>query len=327
MRDIKVSVIVPVYNAEKHLRQCIDSIAAQTLKDIEIILVDDGSKDSSLSILREYEEKDERVKVITQENAGAGAARNHGMKEAQGRYYSFLDSDDFFEEDMLEKAYEEAERIQADFVVFRSDQYREDLNEFVKVTWTLREKEIAPYQPKYFRNMTDNVFKVFVGWAWDKLYRADFVKKYGLEFQEIRTSNDMRFVFTALVLAKKIGIVDKILAHQRRNDPSSLSNTREKSWDCFHTALLSLKENLEKYGLYRELEQDYINYALHFSLWNVNTIKGEKKEVLFKKLKEEWFEELGISTHPSSYFYNKTEYREYETIHDQSYASWLRTLK
>ena len=97
----KVSVILPVYNVSDYLRQCMDSIVGQTLKDIEIICVDDGSTDDSLAILKEYEAKDQRVKVIQQANAGAGAARNKGLEIATGEYLSFLDSDDFFEPDMV----------------------------------------------------------------------------------------------------------------------------------------------------------------------------------------------------------------------------------
>ena len=92
--SVKVSVILPVYNVSEYLRQCMDSIVGQTLKDIEIICVDDGSTDDSLEILKEYEAKDKRVKVIEQKNAGAGAARNNGLAIATGEYLSFLDSDD-----------------------------------------------------------------------------------------------------------------------------------------------------------------------------------------------------------------------------------------
>ena len=134
--SVKVSVILPVYNVSEYLRQCMDSIVGQTLKDIEIICVDDGSTDDSLEILKEYEAKDKRVKVIEQKNAGAGAARNNGLAIATGEYLSFLDSDDFFEPDMLEKAYEKGKSANAQGVVFRADQYREDLNEFVQVKWT-----------------------------------------------------------------------------------------------------------------------------------------------------------------------------------------------
>ena len=94
---VKVSVIIPVYNVEPYLKQCMDSVVGQTLKDIEIICVDDGSTDGSLDILREYAAEDNRIQIIEQKNAGAGAARNNGMRHATGKYLSFLDSDDFFE--------------------------------------------------------------------------------------------------------------------------------------------------------------------------------------------------------------------------------------
>ena len=115
----KVSVIIPVYNTEKYLRECLDSVVNQTLRDIEIICVDDGSTDNSLAILREYETKDSRIKVLTQENINAGAARNKGLSEATGEFLSFLDSDDFFEPDAIERMYECAKSRNAEIVVYQ----------------------------------------------------------------------------------------------------------------------------------------------------------------------------------------------------------------
>lgn len=312
--DLKVSVIVPVYNGEKYLVQCLDSIIGQTLKEIEIICVDDGSADSSPKILESYAHMDKRIRVIRQENAGAGAARNTGLAQAKGEYLSFLDADDFFEPDMLECAYRKAKEHDAQVLVFGSDQYREDLKEFRQVSWTLRKHALPPYRPMNYRTFTENVFKVFVGWTWDKLFQREFVQKHDLGFQEQRTSNDLLFVFTAIVLAERIEIEERVLAHQRRDNPESLSNTRERSWYCFYDALKALRENLVKYDLYYELEQDFINYALHFSLWNLNTIQGEKKKELYKMLKRKWFRELGITGHKKEYFYDQKEYEQYREI-------------
>lgn len=316
MTDIKVSVIIPVYNVEKYLRQCLDSVAAQTLKDIEVICVDDGSTDSSFEIVKEYAEKDSRFIAVKQENGGAGAARNNGLRRAKGKYLSFLDSDDFFDENMLMEAYNCAENNKADFVVFASDQYNEDTNDFKNVSWTLRYAEIPPYQPFARRQMTDNIFKVFVGWAWDKLYNREFVLNNNLWFQEQRTSNDMLFVFSAVAIAKRIACVEKgkILAHQRRNNKDSLSNTREKSWDCFYNALVALRNRLKDEGIYEEVEKDYINYALHFSLWNLNTLAQPTYDKLHDKLVNEWWEDLGIKGKDRSYFYMKKEYDQYAEI-------------
>lgn len=314
MKQPIVSVIMPVYNGETYLRQCLDSVVNQTLKEIEIICVDDGSSDRSVEILKEYAAKDERVMVLQQANAGAGAARNNGLSKASGKYLSFLDSDDFFETDMLEKAVEKIAADRADFVVFRCDHYLNDTNTFKKAAYTLKKQTLPPYMPFNFRQITDNVFKAFVGWAWDKVYDREFVMKHNLKFQEQRTSNDMLFVFSALVLAKRITYLDTVLAHQRRNNGESLSNTREKSWFCFYNALKALRDVLKEKGLYEELKKDFVNYAVHFSLWNLNTITGECYEKLYTKLHEEWFEELEVTGHDEDYFYNKTEYKQLADI-------------
>ena len=117
---IKVTVVVAVYNSERYLRQTLDSILAQTLQEIEIICVDDGSVDSSLSILKKYACLDDRLIVLeqTEQSDGAGKARNLGLIHAHGQYLAFLDSDDFFEPDMLEKAYDKAIKTQSDIVIY-----------------------------------------------------------------------------------------------------------------------------------------------------------------------------------------------------------------
>ncbi len=309
--DPKVSVIVPIYNSEAYLRQCLDSICRQSLADIEIICVDDGSTDGSLDILNEYAANDSRIQILTQKNGGAGTARNYGLRVARGEYLSFLDSDDFFEPDMLELACQKADLCQTDFVVFHSDKYYMDKKEFVKNPWVVQMRDIPPYEPFKYRELTDNVFKVFVGWAWDKLYRRSFVFEHNLWFQEQRTTNDLVFVYSALTLAKRIAVVDKVLAHQRMRSGGSLSVTREKSWHCFYDALLALRKRLREEGIYWELEQDFINYALHFSLWNLRTLAEPTRQLLMEKLQKEWFADLGIAGKQKEYFYDENEYGQY----------------
>ena len=114
---VAVSVIVPVYNVEKYLRKCLDGILSQTLKDMEVIAVDDGSTDSSPSILREYAKKDGRIRVVSRQNGGAGAARNTGLALARGKYLFFHDPDDFSAPRMLERLVANAERYNSDVVV------------------------------------------------------------------------------------------------------------------------------------------------------------------------------------------------------------------
>lgn len=124
---IKVSVIIPVYNGEAYLRRCLDSVCAQTFKEIEIICVDDASTDSSWQILEEYQKADPRFRLIGHnENKGVSAGRNSGLAEAQGEYIIFWDCDDFFEQDALDILYKKAEATQADICVCAADRYFED---------------------------------------------------------------------------------------------------------------------------------------------------------------------------------------------------------
>ena len=313
--QIRVSIIIPAYNAEKYIRQCLDSILIWNEIHMEVIVVDDGSSDDTPRILREYEARDPRVKVITQENSGAGAARNNGMKHAKGEYLLFLDADDFFEPQLPRIAYENAWKNQSDVVVWRSDNYLESKRTFSDLSGSIRKELLPENMPFAGVDVPHNIFKLFVGWPWDKMFRADFVRENGLTFQEQRTTNDMLFVFSAIVKAQSISIINTVYSHHRRlDDGESLSVSREKSWDCFYHALIALRDQLIAWDLYDRFERDFINYSLHFSLWNLNTIKGEAYEKLYSSLKNGWFGEFGISSKPEYYFYNNSEYKNYLAV-------------
>lgn len=310
---IRVSVIIPVYNAELHIRECLDSILTQNNQRIEVICVDDGSTDNSLAILREYEENHPEMIVLTQENAGAGAARNAGLKIARGEYLSFLDADDYFEPDMLYRAYQKATVDESDIVVFRSAKYLEDKKRLAGAAYTINEALLPLEQPFAGTDIEEDVFKAFVGWAWDKLFRTEFVRENGLTFQEQRTSNDMLFVFSAVVKAQRISTMNSVMAYHRREE-GSLSVTREKSWDCFYHALTALRQQLKDWGLYERFERDFINYALHFSIWNLTSMRGASYFKLYDKLCHEWADDLGITAHEEEYFYAGGEYRLMQEI-------------
>lgn len=320
---VRVSIILTVFNASKCLEQCMDSIVSQTFKDMEIICVDDGSSDESLRILKKYRDDDDRITLISQKNSGAGAARNIGLRIARGEYLSFLDSDDFFEPDMIKKAYDCCKNNNSDFCVFRSDSYMESEDSFVKTPWTIRKGMLPSKKVFAARDVEGDVFKLFVGWAWDKLYSSRFIKENKILFQEIRTSNDMFFVFSALMKAERISVINDTLAHHRRGE-GTLATTRELSWKCFHEALTALKKRLYEWEVFDAVERDFANYCLHASLWNINSLSGEVREMLFHKLKDEWFDEFGISSSGISYFYNEDEYRQYEQIMELDYTTWVQ---
>ena len=315
--DVKVSVIMAIYNAQEFLRECLDSIIAQTLKEIEIICVDDGSSDDSLKIIEEYAAKDSRVIAVHQENQGAGAARNNGLSKARGEYLSFLDADDFFEADMLKESYEKAHAKNADVCVFNADLFDHTTKKHKPCTWAFRKQYFPVAEPfaAVDEDVKDNIFRMFNGWPWDKLYKREFVQEIGLEYQNLRTTNDMYFVFVGLARARRIVTVDKIFAHQRVNVKTSLSRTREKSWDCFYTALLAMQQALKDAGLYETLEHAFVNWAINFSLWQLNTMEGEAFEKTFNLLKKEGFVKLDITRHEPNYFFSLDEYKKFLKIY------------
>lgn len=311
---VDISVIVPVYNAQRHLEQCLRSIMAQTWQNIEILCIDDGSTDQSPAILQQLAAEDARIRILRQENAGAGAARNLGLSHASGKYLSFLDSDDFFDASMLARALHAAEQDNAQIVIFGADFYNEKHGRYTPCTYSLRENMLPAHRPFSGMDVKKDIFKTVVGWAWDKLFLADFVRSNHLQFQQQRTSNDLFFVFSAIVRAERITTLSQVLAHQRRHAGKTLSVTREQSWMCFYSALTALRDQLKAWRLYERFEQDFINYALHFSLWNLNTLKGPARRKLYHQLRNGWFVELGITAYPREGFYHRTEYAQYQQI-------------
>lgn len=311
---IKVSVILPVYNCEKYLRQCLDSLVSQTLRDIEIICINDGSTDSSGEILAEYAARDERFVIINTENGGAGKARNTGIDAACGKYLYFPDSDDWLENNALSTVYRIAENDKADITVFRSIQYDNETGNTTPCTYSLRLDRLPQYKPFSVTNMESSVFRSIMGWAWDKLYLRSFVTSNNLYFQEQRTTNDMYFVYISLFKASRISTCDNFLYYQRRNVSGSLSATREKSWECFYNALCKVREELIDMGVFEKYKANFVDYALNNCLWNLNTLSENAGVKLFDKLKSEWFKELGIVDAPPEWFIYKEEYKQYQEI-------------
>ena len=182
-----VSVIIPVYNAAKYLRETLDCVCNQTLRDIEIICVDDGSTDDSPGILQEYAARDGRFRILQQKNQYAGVARNNGMAVARGKYLSFLDADDLFAPDMLEKMSARAEETGADLVCCDADEF--DDNDPTRtpqpMTWIL--ENVPEDCPECFEPRTllgDRIFQSLCFAPWNKLYLSSHVKS--LPFGQIQ---------------------------------------------------------------------------------------------------------------------------------------------
>ncbi|MBE5940968.1 MAG: glycosyltransferase [Lachnospiraceae bacterium] len=192
----KISVIIPVYNSEKYLKKCLDSLLNQTMKDVEILVVNDGSTDDSFAILEEYQEKYSQVFiVINQENAGVSVARNRAMDMANGKYVAFIDSDDYIDNDYLNRLYDEAEKYQSDMVFcgYKEVNSAGDILREVKVQQLEQENETYIY-----KLMTICM----------RIFRRDFLEKYSILFPEGVRGEDIPFNMMVNALGKNIRAVD-----------------------------------------------------------------------------------------------------------------------
>lgn len=216
----KISVVIPVYNAQKYLRRCLDSLVAQTFTDFEVICVNDGSTDASKEILDEYAARDERFIIIDKKNSGVSGARNDGIKRAHGKYIHFMDADDFIDSNYYEKMFYVAQNTDADMVCsgFVTDtKYARDIKyrkEFIKygiygkLRWTYA--------------LTD-------GYVWRYLFRTEFIKKNKLLFDtKLISQEDAIFVLNAIANANAIAFVPNVYYHYMFNDMSALNNRDAK---------------------------------------------------------------------------------------------------
>lgn len=178
-----MSVIIPIYNGEKYLEQCLESILDQTLKEFEVICVDDGSTDGTTRILDKYIMMDQRIQVYHQSNQYAGVARNTGMKYAKGKYILFLDGDDFFENKMLEKMYAQIERDNADICVCDGYKYDDQNGTFVKGIEYLDAKRIPEKVPFSIKEEGEVIFNFTTMHLWNKMFRFAFIKEQGIKFK------------------------------------------------------------------------------------------------------------------------------------------------
>lgn len=278
-----VSVVVPVYNGARHIRQCVESVLAQTFADFELICVDDGSTDDTARILADIAARDKRLHVIQQENKGEGAARNAGLAVAQGRFLSFFDADDFTEPQLLERAVAAAEDVDADIVVYRVDSYNDETGETLPVPWSL-DVDAFPHRASSPLDNPDELFYAFQNWTWNKLFRHDFIQGLDLRFHEIQRSADLYFVCCALAQAQRIATVDEVLYHYRVNNPSSNIATNERAPLDFYRSFLAVKETLERNGRFSAVAKGFRNWAAESVFFNLSSLKSHEA---FEELRRE----------------------------------------
>jgi glycosyltransferase involved in cell wall biosynthesis/FtsZ-binding cell division protein ZapB len=312
----KVSVIIPVYNAAPFLRQCLNSIMRQTLSDIEIILVDDGSTDGSNTILNEYAAQDNRLSIISQENKGAGAARNAGLRTAAGKYLFFPDADDFFELEMLEKLYNICEETGADIAIFKANAYD---NQKGEITGDLGWTSFAgiPDKPLFSYKDVERFYQCCSSVAWDKFFRRSFVESNGIFFQEIRFCNDVYFVHTLLCLTEKITAINERFVTYRQNIPTSIFATSKNNPLCFYQSIEMVQNKLKTFHHYYVIEKSYSNWAGGFCLFHLLSRKNSDSGVFritYKALQDYIFDKLGVKDRTKDFFYDGFLYDQIQKI-------------
>lgn len=291
---IKVSVILPVYNAEEYLNECLDSIVNQTLKDIEIICINDGSTDNSLDILETYAKNDKRIKIISKENGGLGAARNIGLKNSSGEFISFIDSDDFIELNMLEELYNNAISNQSDVVVFKFACFNEDSS---KLDYSIQGFDFDNiFNDVDFDNFTfdyHNIKKYVLNASfatWTKLYNREYLFNNNFEFDENIVFEDVPFHIKVILNTNKISFSPNFFYCYRHN-PNSLVNTSENGFDIFK--IIDIVENYLKDNYYFG---EFKNEFDHFKIVQIlNYILSTQSEIYFQKAKEE-FSKMKLSS-------------------------------
>lgn len=221
MENVKISIIVPVFNAEKYLSECLNSLTNQTLKDIEIICVDDGSTDGSLSILEEFCNKDERVKIVHQENSGVSVARNNGIAKAQGEFVGFVDSDDWVDTDFFEKLYNVSQKFGAEVVA----------GDFLWHKGNSQKPKMKYKDEKFYTEAPEKVKNAFVpkfNYIWNKIYKRESLLKLNLPFEKGRYYEDMIWLVQAIYYLYGFATVPNTFYHYRRHGESIVMQTSAK---------------------------------------------------------------------------------------------------
>lgn len=281
----KISIIVPIYNVEKYLRECLDSIINQTLKDIEIICVNDGSTDSSLDIIKEYAEKDSRVLYIDKQNSGYGASMNMGLDKATGEYIGIVESDDFVNKEMFENLYSIAKNNDCDIV--KGDFYH-------YFTEGDKNKKIFAI-PEQISNKVisakthPEIMEIYPS-IWSAIYKNSFIKSNNIRFLETPGASyqDMGFTFKTFALANKVYLTTTPYVHYRQDNSNSSVNSKSKVF-----VLCEEYEEIKKFIQSHPEIQDFaweemcIDQFVGYR-WNTERISEEFRLDFIKKFSEEF---------------------------------------
>lgn len=265
-QSVILSVVSPVYNGAKYLEPFLQSVLQQSFPRFELIMVDDGSTDSSIEIIKSYQKNDSRIHLIEQNHKGAGSARNCGLSQAKGQYIIFLDCDDWFSEDFFKTMIDRIEVDQSDIAVCEFFIYNQQTGE--------TEKFVIPETGNQKIERTNLVFDIFAPNPWTKLYRVSFLKRNQLLFQEIPSCNDWSFAYTSLACAEKISVIRESLVYYRTKTNTSISSQRYKRTKDIVRAVQDLKGQLQLRGLYGCFKNGFARRSVSHLVWEAFSKRG-----------------------------------------------------
>jgi glycosyltransferase involved in cell wall biosynthesis len=284
---LKVSVIIPAYNTQDYLRECIDSVLNQSLRDFEVICIDDGSTDGSLDILREYESRDERITVLSQkENKGSGASRNIALEIAKGEYALFLDSDDYLKENALEELYNIAEEKSLDMLMFKIINFnyktrKESYSEYFDMKFL---KDIVGDDIFSWKTVKDNVFDISVSIT-SKLFKRSLIEN--IKFPEGLIFEDNMFFIKTFFEAERIYFHDEYY-YYRRIRPDSVTNSYFKNYSDCITIYDMIYEFFKEIGKYDEFCVQIFNRQCHDIFHRFKKSDEVNKSEFYIKIRDEF---------------------------------------
>lgn len=304
--SILVSVVVPVYNSEKYLCECLDSVLSQNHSNFELICVDDGSTDASVDILRKYEGRDARIRVLVQENQGPGVARNVGLDASKGKYIYFLDSDDFIEPEMFARCITALEQSGDDIVAFAYNEYNMETNTTRRSPWSKFLSDL-PACSGVWRDDPDHLFYIYQNVPWNKFFRNSFLKENNIRFQDIRLTEDLMFSASALIKANGISSIDKVLVTQRQGLNTNAMSNKDLHPTAFLMAFETLRDYLKEHGIYSELRVAYLNWACDGCMYNLLTLNSyEGFKTAYEALSDGGLARLGLIDAGPEVFYDSS---------------------
>ncbi len=291
---VKVSIVVPAYNAEKYIDKCLKSLINQTLKDIEIIVVNDGSKDNTLEKVNKYSDK--RIKLLNlKENKGIGHARNEGIKKALGEYIGFVDSDDYVDKNMFEKMYEKASKEKLDVVVCDFYKQIENTNQTIK--------EIIPdFKNTNLKDNSNLLLDINLA-PWNKIYKRKLIVDNKIRFDEELKYEDVPFVVKSLDKAKNIGKINECLNYYVVHNKSETTIRDEKVFD-----IIKIIDQVRKYFKNKENYNDVVDELTIRILCNYNIQQRyQKNKKIRKKFIKESFQylEKNIPNYKNNNYFKK----------------------